>query len=259
MSLLVSIALVAASGTTYPSCSWDKPGVNPFTGDVVAAVDRYTDIPLATRNKLKARMNLRQYDEIVSIGRDAIVGQAQYSSEIRQMYFGSGSICNTVTRTRWTQTMQERGLVYCEDGQCILVPTVCRNVSRISRVAPRPTATAAPGAGPSQQIAAAEPQSQLDMDPTGAGVPAAAAAPGSFAQSAGRVLDEAGLGTPGNLLPGISPSVGTGPAGPSLGGSNIPFLPPVGASPPVPEPETYALMLAGLAVIGWVARRRRTT
>ncbi len=28
---------------------------------------------------------------------------------------------------------------------------------------------------------------------------------------------------------------------------------------PIPEPETYALMLAGLGVLGWAARRRRSS
>lgn len=28
------------------------------------------------------------------------------------------------------------------------------------------------------------------------------------------------------------------------------------ATPPIPEPETYALMLAGLGLIGFVARRK---
>ena len=26
---------------------------------------------------------------------------------------------------------------------------------------------------------------------------------------------------------------------------------------PVPEPETYSLMLAGLAAVGWLSRRRK--
>lgn len=34
-------------------------------------------------------------------------------------------------------------------------------------------------------------------------------------------------------------------------------LPAGAAPPPVPEPETYALMLAGLASLGWVVRRRK--
>ena len=38
MSLIATLAL-AASGLTLPHCSWDRPGVNPFMGDVVLAVD----------------------------------------------------------------------------------------------------------------------------------------------------------------------------------------------------------------------------
>ena len=34
------------------ACSWDSPGHNPFMGDVVAAIDRYSDIPTLVRIKL---------------------------------------------------------------------------------------------------------------------------------------------------------------------------------------------------------------
>jgi len=43
--------------------------------------------------------------------------------------------------------MQERGLVYCDSGQCILVPTVCRNVSRITRAGVSPDHAEAPAPG----------------------------------------------------------------------------------------------------------------
>ena len=100
-------------------------------GDVVAAVDRYADIPPEVRKRLKRRMAERDYDDIVSIGRDSIVGKYSYGSVIRDMHFGDGRLCHGVSRAGWTATMQERGLVYCEREHCILVPTVCRNVSRI--------------------------------------------------------------------------------------------------------------------------------
>jgi hypothetical protein len=44
-----------------------------------------------------------------------------------------------------------------------------------------------------------------------------------------------------------NPDLGTG------GLSNVALY----ATQPVPEPETYAMMLAGLAALGFVARRRR--
>jgi len=133
MSIAFAAAL-AVSASTLPTCSWDRPGANPFMGDVVAAVDRYADIPAPVRGRLKARMEARQYDEIAAIRRDSITGKRRYGSDIRDMHFGAGTVCRTVTRTKWADDTVERGLVYCESGHCILVPTVCRNVSRIKRL-----------------------------------------------------------------------------------------------------------------------------
>jgi len=271
MSLLAALAL-AASGVTVPACSWDHPGVNPFMGDVVAAVDDYKDIPAATRAKLKARMAKRDYDEIALIEKDRITGLAEYGTEIRDMHFGPGSVCRTVTRNKWTPTMQERGLVYCEDGQCILVPTVCRNVSRIARMAERPLVIA-PGAGapdgpatPGAPVAAAAPDTPLEMEPTGAGIlgGGAPASPGSFSAPP---LDGGVPPTPGGNLPTVSnPGGGFNPP---VTPPNIPLLPPAvvppsttPADPPtapaVPEPGQWMLMLAGLAAVASsVARRRR--
>ena len=138
MSLLLSITLAAsASAVTLPSCSWDRPGRNAFVGDVVAAVDRYADIPAPVRAALKRRMAARQYDEIATIERAAIRGQFKYAPEIRDMHFGQGQVCNSVTRSKWAPDMQERGLVYCEGEHCIIVPTVCRNVARVTRLSER--------------------------------------------------------------------------------------------------------------------------
>jgi len=266
MSLLATIAL-AASGATLPACSWDRPGVNPFMGDVVAAVDDYKDIPQAARTKLKARVEARSYDEIATIRRDAIVGQAKYGAEIRDMHFGAGSVCRTVTRAKWTPQTEERGLVYCEETHCIIVPTVCRNVSRIKRLTARPVATS-----PVATMAAAssaqdldDPQTQLELDPPSAGPNTGVPAPnerGSFAQM---------VAEPGPAPTLISPStpLGTPSPAPAPGGFVPPSLPPgtvptetpqpppIPLPPPIPEPGTWALMLSGLATVALIARRRR--
>lgn len=271
MSLIATLALAASAGATLPQCNWDRPGVNPFVGDVVAAVDRYKDIPAATRAKLKARMEARSYDDVAVIERDGIKGQgkASYAPEIRDMHFGPGAVCTTVTRTKWTASMQERGLVYCEDGQCILVPTVCRNVSRIKRLEARPTAVA-----PAQAVNVAsstregEEITPLEFDAPGAGP--AAAAPDSFASASG-VPSLGGTGPQGasfSLPGGTAPSpISAGGGGVGLVDLGMPALPPGRVStadagigentPAVPEPGTWALISLGVLFIGYRARQRR--
>ena len=127
-----TIALVAV-------CSWAEPGRDPYVGDVLAAVDRYADIPAATRQTLKSRMLAHRYDDLVVITRDEISGTHRYS-DLRDMHFGEGRLCRSPSRALWATQHVERGLVYCEDEHCLVVPTVCRNVSRVTRTTTPPAA-----------------------------------------------------------------------------------------------------------------------
>jgi hypothetical protein len=254
------------------NCSWNRPGADPFMGDVVAAVDRYPDIAPQVREQLKARMRARQYDEIVVISRDAIRGKGNYDARISDMHFGPGRVCRNVTRAGWSEQMQERGLVYCVQGACILVPTVCRNVSRITQAAAGPRgAGAAPGgaapggATPVAAAPAAAPSVPLIDNP-------GAAHGGSFTGSAPPAV-VAGLpllafdvvrGSRDTMLPS-----GIGGGQPPRGSSIIvepfiptvilPSLPPTDLSvlPAVPEPQTWAMLLAGLTLLAGATLRRR--
>ena len=268
-------AKAGARADVLENCSWNRPGVDPFMGDVVAAVDRYPDIAPQVREELKQRMRARQYDEIVVISRDAIRGKGNYNARISEMHFGPGRVCRNVTRAGWTDQMQERGLVYCVQGQCILVPTICRNVSRITQApaAAPPAGGAAPGG--------AAPVAAAPAAPEAAGVPVIdnpdALRGGSFT---GDAMPPAVAGIPllpfdyvrtaGNL-PVPSGYIGGGGGGgggrpPDQGSSIIvpptvilPTLPPTGPTvlPAVPEPQTWGMLLAGLALIGYSALRRR--
>lgn len=219
MSTLLALALAASSavtGPTLPNCSWDRPGVNPFMGDVVAAVDRYQDIPADVRAKLKARMTQRQYDEIATISRDGVTGKHRYAPQITDMHFGQGTICRTVTRGKWPEKTVERGLVYCESGHCIIVPTVCRNVSRIQRL--------------EDKRAAADSAEEKDKKAAGGGGGGGGANPGSEAPA------QTAVATPTNELEFDAPAAGTasfndGVTGRTVaGGTGLPTSPPPGSS-----------------------------
>lgn len=320
MSLALVVALTLSPTATAGHCSWDSPGVDPFMGRVPAAVDRYTDIPADVRERLKARMTKRQYDEMATIRRDSITGKFKYSSEIRDMHFGQGRVCNTVSRSKWAPEAVERGLVYCEAEHCIIVPTVCRNVSRVTRL-PGP-GTEAPGGpkaeapdGKAVPLAAADAAGpgELVFDPPGAGETFSEASQPLAATDpliGGGAIGVPGAGVPltttlgglpifGGGSPGFpagaeseggiaSPPSGGGFSGPgggsglevpigvmpvgggSIGGGgggfspvvpqpiDVPINVPIATAPPIPEPATWLMWLAGLVGLGALVRRRNS-
>ena len=244
-------------GASFPArqeaahCRWDSPGRNPFTGDVVGVVDDYTDIPADVRARLKRRMALRQYDDMVSIRRDSIAGKRHYAPEMRDMHSGNGSVCKTITRERWTARMEERGLVYCESGECVMVPTICRNVSRITAIAPPVLAAAAPPAGGGGAAPAPE-GGVLLFDAPSAGLPPQAGSTGPL---------------PGPGLSGAAPLLT-----PSRDSAQPPLfvpqivvaprfipelpLPPSPPPPAVPELPSWMLLATGMGLGGaWTWRR----
>lgn len=280
-------------------------------GDVVAAVDRYQDIPAEVRQRLKRRMAERRYDDIARIDRDSISGRYTYDKELREMHFANGQVCARVGRERWPAGATERGLVYCESGHCIIVPTVCRNVARITRLSERVAGDAAAGddallarSKPSGgagagAVAAPGPGLELRFDPPAAGPPPTVAAPpaASFEQL-NPGLGAAPISTPPSAVaaPGpasplgsvaaaiasttpavvAAPVLNPAPGSPAPLGNlgnvlpvmawTTPFGPgPVPATPrdtagnaqPVPEPGTWAMWLAGLAVVAYLVRRRK--
>lgn len=241
MSLILSTALVAVT-VTLPSCSWDRPGADPYMGSVEAAVDRYTDIPVEVRARLKGKMRKRAYDDIAEIRRDRIQGARSYTN-LRDMHFGQGRICREVSMGKWRPEHLERGLVYCEGEHCLIIPTVCRNVSRVT---PKEL-----------EIETALGREEEPIDP-----PSAA---GANQLSGQRFLADAGPLADGGqrFLPELPESSGELTLKTDAGSPELPSPPPIpDPNPPVPfrpvpEPEAWALMLAGLALVGRAVKRRR--
>ncbi len=252
MSLGVELILSTALATTPSACSWAHPGANPYHGDPVRALSGF-GLPESTRRKLRALIVTHATTDVVTITRDDITGAHGYA-DLRDMHSGRGQVCHgSVDRSAWSTTRRERGLVYCADDACVIVPTICNNVSLVTRKPEREAVVdegpidIAPAAGPPpapvDTPVAEHPEaiSSGDFLPTPEGgdeAPGLPAAPGSGGSPVGGFQ---GSGVP--IGGGGAPCCETAPIGPGSPGG-----PPV--TSPVPEVPAWGLLLAGMALIG---------
>lgn len=247
--------LMIPTSDTVNDCAWAQPGANRFTGDVPAAVERYSDIPADVRKRLRERMAEHDYDDVATISADDIQGRNAGYSDLREMHFGAKQVCRRVSRP-WKSGAVERGLVYCEGENCLIVPTVCSNVARVTRRMPETMGTIASiGTSPtmSELPAAIDPPSVLPLNST-----TPAVTPLTFADAAG--IGAGPHGIPAERSPAAPPpwlGIGNSDAIPNGGGiALIPDAPIVA----VPEPSMMHGLFAG--AFAWLmaalARRRRS-
>ena len=266
MGLNLILATVAATAVAS-GCSWAHPGANPYRGETPAALADFA-MSEATRRQLRVLMRAHRYTDVVTITRDGISGRQKYA-DLREMHSGHGQVCHgSVDRSAWSVTHEERGLVYCVGETCVIVPTVCNNVSLVTRkpddapllgAADEPIdispAAGPPAVTPDVVVAQAPDAGPLDfIAPPGADTPA-----GDGGSGGGFPGSPVGGGSGGGGGPigggGVPPCCDTGPIGPGGPGTGSPGSPPV--TSPVPEVPTGVLLLVGLAVMSALRARRR--
>lgn len=136
----MSITAIVAAVTVMATCEWAAPrGTYRVDVEPASLVSNYREIPPEDQHVLQQKMRALAYDDIVLIRKDSLaaLSDAQYS-DFRAMHFGSQGkkMCAQLTRRTWTPADEERALVYCSRDWCVAVPTVCNNVSLITRSTP---------------------------------------------------------------------------------------------------------------------------
>lgn len=226
--MIVALAAVAAF-------AWTHPATDPYTGDFSSAINRYVDIPADARSRLKEKVASRRYDAMVRITKD---GVSDGYTGLRDMHFGAGRVIpGPVSTASWPADRVERALVFCEQQYCVAIPTVCRNVSRVTPPEPRQRMLLVQGPGPEmtwEELA----DPTLPLPPLALALtapePAPAAPPRSFASFAPQGFAPSGFAwaVPGTPVP-------------------VPAAPVT----PIPEPSTWALVALGL--VGVMLRAKK--
>lgn len=132
--IVISTALVLGLGLDG-TCDWSRPGLDPYRGPVAKsvsmAVARY-GFDATTQAQLVAKVKRLHPDGYMVITRDTITSPQGLVSGFRDMHFGQGQLCRgEIRRDAWRADQAEGALIYCAGGQCIAVPVICGNVSRV--------------------------------------------------------------------------------------------------------------------------------
>lgn len=220
------------------TCEW-QGGADRFTGSIAAAIASY-GYPIATQSALIDAWERRQFADSVVIDRDSIRGQSHdYEPAITAMHFGSaGRVCRSVTRSKWSAEHVETALVVCAGDECIAVPSACGNVFRLTRRA----RDEQPVGGAESAAYTLIADSQLLVP---VGVPASLE---SIAGADGSAFNSAGYSYSPVTFGGGFAAVGYGGT-PGMCAECCYTLRPEPVTPPVPEPSTWALLLAGFAAM----------
>ena len=127
---------------TLQRLPWTNPGHRPYTGSFEDALNRYAgEIPLTPLNTLRQLVK-----EPAKNGRYVIIDRAGVQSpdgahkygDLRAMHFAEGQLLRAVLDTSmWPQGFSTGALVFQAAQYCICIPTICRNVSIVTPIAPR--------------------------------------------------------------------------------------------------------------------------
>jgi subtilisin family serine protease len=175
---MILTAIALAASITAGTCAWDPSTQAAYEGDVAAFVERFQDLPLAVRERLRQRVDTHRFDERVEIRRDAVLGAQRYAPELMGVQ-ADRAACTLPARGHWPESMVEPALSYCEAGYCLLVTVNGRHVLLTTRL------------GPVVEAGAVDPQQLLDQQPTAAGARPPEVVPGRLLVGARAGLSDA--------------------------------------------------------------------
>lgn len=117
------------------TCSWDRPGLDPYSGPASEAINRYRDVftpaQIASLQRMAAE---RKFTERVFIDRDQVIGaRYRYGAALERMHFGAGKVCGRTTRSGWPAGYRMEAVTLVVPGatHALILPAGCGNWSLV--------------------------------------------------------------------------------------------------------------------------------